>query len=184
MHKRCGQFFSKQREMKLLTCYILTSLLTIYCGQAFGQSDVTRIDEDKAHFIISAGISYQKELVGELGFIYGYSAPPGPCTSGNLRGLKFATEFNFNSDNFFIAPKVGVEFDYLILGARLNIIDYTDFTYHDFKFTPEIGLSLMGAFDIFYGYNYSLTDKRIENIGTNRITLTINFDRVLWGREQ
>lgn len=175
--------------MRHLTIYIFGLLLTISSGQVFGQSDTTKSkqilkeinDEDRAHFIFSSGLSYQRQLLGEVGLIYGYSASDGPCNSGGLVGLKLASEFNFNKDNFFIAPKLGVEMDFLIFGARINFIDYTNFTYHDLKFTPEIGLSLTGFLNLFYGYNFSLTDKQIDNVGTHRVTLTINFDKILFG---
>lgn len=161
-----------------------TFLMTISCGQLFGQTDSTKQlrDEDRAHFILSGGLSYQRQFAGEVGLIYGYTATNGPCNPGGLGGLKFATEFNFNSNTFFIAPKIGAEFDFAFFGARLNIIDYTDFTYHDFKFTPEAGLSFLGIVNLFYGYNFSLTENRIENIGTHRLTLTINLDKIMLGR--
>jgi hypothetical protein len=168
------------------TILVLYSL-GLFISNVFSQSDTTKqtiskVHEDKAHFILSAGISYQKQAVGEIGVIYGYSSLSDVCNPGGVVGIKLASEFNFNRNKFFIAPKLGAELNYFIFGLRLNVIDYTDFMYHDFKFTPEIGLSLMGAINLFYGYNCSLTPKRLENIGTHRITLTVNFDRIFLGK--
>jgi hypothetical protein len=170
--------------MRSYKIYISLILFTFFCPHLYCQTDTIKnketINEDKAHFILSGGLSYQKQFVGELGVIYGYSGLGDMCNPSGLIGLKLASEFNFTSNNFFIAPKIGGQIDFYILGARLNIIDYTNFNYHDFKFTPEIGLSLTGFVDLFYGYNFSLTEKRIHDIGTHRVTLTINFDPKLW----
>lgn len=159
-------------------------LFTMVClsAQLFAQKDTTQkvVPEDRSHFIFSAGLSYQKQLVGEVGVIYGFSARGGSCNPGGLGGIKIATEFNFNNKDFFIGPKICAELDVLIFGARLSLIDYTDFTYHDLKLTPEIGLSLSGMVNLFYGHNYSLTDKRLQNISTNRLSLTFNLDKELW----
>ena len=90
-------------------------------------------------------------------------------------GAKLGTEFNFDNKNFYMAPKISFEFDFLLFGLRLNMIDYTNATYHDLKFTPEIGLSIKGIGSLHYGYNIPLTTNRIKDIGTHRVTLTFNF---------
>ena len=159
-------------------------IITCLHAHSFAQRDSipkqAAADKDKGHFIFSAGLSWQQQLVGELGVIYGFSARGGSCNPGGLGGIKIASEFNFNSKNFFIGPKLCAELDFLIFGTRLNLIDYTDFTYHDLKFTPEVGLSFSGMLNLFYGHNYSLTDKRLHYISNNRISLTLNLDKALW----
>lgn len=154
----------------------LLAILLCFTSTTLAQSDSTSdYDEDDTHFIFSTGLSNQKQLWGEVGIIYGKTLRSS-CDRAGLAGVKLGTEFNFTPSKFMIAPKIGFEFDIAIFGARMNIIDYTDFTYHDFKFTPEIGLSFLGLVDVFYGYNYSISEKRIDNIGTHRLTLTVNFD--------
>src|SRR5207302_1188431 len=105
--------------------------LTLVCGPVFAQNDSTawnsKIDADKAHFILSGGVVFQKYPAGEIGVIYGYSSAGGPCNPGGLGGLKLAAEFNFGSPQFYLAPKLALEIDFLALGMRLNIIDYTNF---------------------------------------------------------
>ncbi len=158
--------------MKLKLLAILLCLASTILAQSDSASDY---DPDANHFIFSTGISTQKQLWGEVGIIYGKTMI-GSCDQIGLVGAKLGTEFNFTPSKFMIAPKIGFEYDFSLFGARLNIIDYTNFTYHDIKFTPEIGLSLLGFVDIFYGYNFSISEKRIDNIATHRLTLTVNFD--------
>jgi hypothetical protein len=55
------------------------------------------------------------------------------------------------------------------------VIDYTNATYHDFKFIPEIGLTFLGVGSLHYGYNIPLTASNIKYVGTHRITFTYNF---------
>lgn len=172
--------------MKHLLGNILIFLMTLSIIQGFGQTDTSKYevqnDPNKNHLIFSGGLSYQKQCLGEVGIIYGKTiwTKEGPGIPLIASGLKFATEFNFNSENFIIAPKLGYEFNTPILGTRLSIIDYTNLTHHDFKFTPEIGLSLFTFINIFYGYNISLGDNSMSNIDTQRITFTINYDKIFW----
>jgi hypothetical protein len=158
---------------------VLLFLLIFTYVIVFAEADSTQVkcdNSDKASLIFSAGISYQREFLGEVGLIYGLADGGGPCFGPSLAGVKIASEFNFDPENFYIAPKICGVLSTFPIGIRLSVIDYTDLKYHDIKITPEIGISV-AAIDIFYGYNYSLTDRRIENIGTHRITTTFNFSR-------
>jgi hypothetical protein len=125
--------------------------------------------------IFSGSLSYQKQLMGEIGLMDMNASGGGPCNPPIAVGPKFSSEFNFISRQFFIGPKISYEADFILFGARLNIIDYTDFKQNDFRFTPEIGLTIIGFIDLFYGYNIPLSSTRLDYIGTNRITLTINL---------
>ncbi|MFN8437811.1 MAG: hypothetical protein U0V72_09235 [Cytophagales bacterium] len=172
--------------MKHLTVNALVLLMTISFTHVFGQIDTSKHEIQNApngnYLIFSGGLSFQKQFFGELGIIYGKTiwTKEGPGIPILASGLKLATEFNFNSKNFILAPKVCFEFNTPLLGTRLSIIDFTNFTNHDFKFTPEIGISLGTLVNLFYGYNFSLTENRLDNIGTHRFTLTINYDRTFW----
>ena len=155
---------------------IVIFFLLLSFTKGFSQKDSIRKNTlDNFHFFPSIGASYQKEVVGEVGFFYGKYISGGMCNPGVLYGYKLATEFNFDNKNFYMAPKISMEFDVLILSIRLNVIDYTNATFHDLKFTPEIGLTLGGLGSLHYGYNIPLTASNIKDIGTHRITLTYNF---------
>ena len=155
---------------------ILFTILILNSTIGLSQKDSTKkhIFEDY-HLYPSIGISYQKQLVGEVGVLYAYSQPFSHCQTNVLYGIKLAAEFNFNSNHFYMAPKIGIQTDYLLLSARLNLIDYTNSTYHDLKLTPEIGLSITNIINIYYGYNIPLTPNKINDIGTHRVTLNFNF---------
>jgi hypothetical protein len=159
---------------------ILFTILTLNCVIGFCQKDSikSRVFENY-HLYPSIGISYQKQLVGEVGVLYGYRRPSDGCKlCGPLYGIKLASEFNFDSNNFYIAPKLAFELDLLIINARINFIDYSNVTYHDLKITPEIGLSYSGIVTLHYGYNIPLTPSKIDNVGTHRVTLVFNYG--LW----
>ena len=132
------------------------------------------------HFHPSFGLSYQNQLVGEAGLLYAKESH-GSCGGGFMRnfiGIKVASEFNFDVNHFYIAPKIAYEVNLPLISGRLSIIDYTNFFYHDLKITPEIGITYGGFINLHYGYNISLTEKtnnRIPFVGTYRVTLTINL---------
>jgi hypothetical protein len=113
--------------------------------------------------------------VGEIGVLVSKSISSGKRQPGILFGYKLASEFNFDNKNFYLAPKLAFEADIYLMAVRLNIIDYTNATYHDLKFTPEIGASFFGIANLHYGYNISLTASNIKDVGTHRITLTVNI---------
>ncbi len=126
-------------------------------------------------FYPSIGVSYQKQIVGEIGVLACKAISTGQRTPGIIFGYKLASEFNFEDKNFYLGPKLAFEADVYLISARINIIDYTNATYHDFKFTPEIGLTLAGLINLHYGYNIPLFVSNIKDVGTHRITLTFNF---------
>lgn len=145
----------------------------------FGQDSAKSSSQDnssKGYFAFSAGASYQKQFTGELGVTYFSDVEDGPCTPRIVMGPKVASEFNFRFNNqFTLGPKISYEADFTIIGARVNLIDYTNFKENDICFTPEIGLTLMGYVNLFYGYNIPLSSDKTNIPGTNRITLTINI---------
>jgi hypothetical protein len=158
---------------------ILFTILTLNCVIGFCQKDSikSRIFENY-HLYPSIGISYQNQMVGELGVLYGKYTSGGQCNPGIVSGMKLATEFNFDSHNFYLAPKLSYELDLVLISARINIIDYTNSIYHDLKFTPEIGLTLLGIGNLHYGYNIPITPSKIDNVVTHRVTLVFNYG--LW----
>jgi hypothetical protein len=159
--------------------YRLLSILLFFTLYAYGQKDTTKHKEEPSltdlHYSFSAGLSYQKQVVGEVGVIYGKAfgrhAPM-------YVGYKAATEFNFKQDNFFIAPKLSLELDMMFVGFRLNVMDYTNFVYHDIKFTPEYGICYGNLFTLYYGRNYAISPSRLDFVTKNKITFTITFDHL------
>jgi hypothetical protein len=165
--------------MKYLKIYFLGLFLTLLGANVYAQfSDDDRLF-DKIFF--SGGVTFNERKFGELGVGFGFIDAWGACECGpqNLYfGLKLATEFGKISEKkTIIAPKIGAEVNLRFVGARINFIDYTDFTHHDIKFTPEIGISLNGLSNLFYGYNFSISKKNLEGVARNRLTLVFNFGK-------
>ncbi len=159
------------RNENILRLVIKSFLLFIFignCNVAYSQE-----------FGFSGGVSYEKQFLGESGLLYG-TALYGPCTPIGYAGTKLSTEFNFNSNRFLLGPKLSCEFDFALFGARLSVIDYTDFKLHDLRFSPEVGLTCLGVFGLYYGWNIPLTSERIEWVSSNRITFIINIDKELF----
>jgi hypothetical protein len=163
--------------------YTLVSLFVIL-NHCTGQTDSIKtsdkfINQDKRHFILSTGFVYDERFWGDIGIVYAKTNNTDLLKLG-LAGYRLGTEFTFAHDKFLLGPKISAEVDFWFFGMRMNIIDYTDFTYHDLKLTPEIGLTLDGQIDIFYGYNISLSESNIPYVGDHRLTVTLNFDRIYW----
>jgi hypothetical protein len=116
-------------------------------------------------------------LKGEVGMLYGKPDKSiGSCSSGEFGSyFKLGTEFNAGPDRFILGPKVGYEFSLLILGGRISIVDYTDFKTQDIRLVPEVGISLLGRANLFYGFNIHLNENRFQEISRNRVTLSVNF---------
>jgi len=133
-------------------------------------SETNKVFDKHNDWIIYFGGAWGKDaLLGDVGVMTGAA-----IENIGIVGYKAGTEFSLK-DKFFIAPKVGIEFDYAFISAKASFINYTDFKHYEPKITPEIGLSALGFVNFTYGYNISLTSRRMENVPTHRLSLTINI---------
>jgi hypothetical protein len=161
---------------------ILCIFLLLYLS-IFGQKDSTIFKKERyefePHLYFSIGLSLQKQLVGDVGIIYGKGITEHSGFVLGMMGIKLASEFNFNRDNFFIAPKISAEIHVFLVGLRFSVIDYTNYTYHDVKITPEIGVTGLGYVSLFYGYNFSMNNSRLDYVDKHRLSLTFNINKFL-----
>ena len=167
------------KKILFILCFLLLQINSL-----FAQNQVDTVGDFKytSPLVFAGGLNYQKQLSVDLGLVFAdFHVPNEGAPYSHFVGLKFGGEFNLNS-NFYVAPKVGLEYDNFLLGGRISLADYTNFNQHDWKFTPEGGLTLVGAINIFYGYNISLTSNRIDGIGSHRISISINYHKELWKR--
>jgi hypothetical protein len=131
------------------------------------------IDSDNI-FFPALGLSIQEHLFGEANLCYGTGGTSlGSCGDDHEWISKIGSEFSFNNKDLVLGPKLSLEYVRGFLGARINLIDYTDFKTQDWRFTPEIGITLGSFIDIYYGYNIPLTNDRLNFVAENRVTLTI-----------
>jgi hypothetical protein len=155
---------------------VLFIILTLSIETAFGQADTSKVNIfEEAHFVFSGGASYQKSFSGEIGVLYA-SELYGPCTPVGIFGPKIATELMSINNKFIFGPKLSFEVQAFYLGGRVSLTDYTDFSKHDIRFTPEFGVTVKGLVSLFYGYSMCINNNRFEEIGHHRISLIINFD--------
>ena len=145
----------------------------------YSQTDTLKTkNQIRKKLLFTSGITYQNNLGGQIG-VYKYRNLYGSSCIGQfgLKGYKLETEFYFNKE-LLIAPKISCEMNFFFVGARLNIIDYTNFKYHNFNITPELGFTFYGQCNLFYGYNIPINKPQIDNVGRHKITFVYNFKRL------
>ncbi|MDR2854030.1 MAG: hypothetical protein LBV31_01850 [Prevotellaceae bacterium] len=150
------------KETSKLVIIVLFVVVPSFC---FGQNKT---------WIISPGLSYQKQYLGELNIMYGeIVAEHGICLTS---GPRIGVETNFNSEHFLLAPKIGYEFPLALPILRTSFVAYTNGKGQwDFRLLPEIVLNYY-IVNLSYGYNIPLSKKRISNIGGHRISLSLIID--------
>jgi hypothetical protein len=112
---------------------------------------------------VEAGIQWHKIYVHPLSL-----ASAGPYIT--IDGL-------IKDDEPIIGPKIGYEITAGLIGLAADITYYTDFTSESVMVTPKAGLSLLGFANLFYGYNFNLSDHRFKIISQNRFSLVFNLNK-------
>lgn len=122
------------------------------------------------------GYKYQETNFIELGLVCSKMGKgSGYFNDGILSQKNIGVGLDINLSNFLIGPKLSYEINYVFIAARANITTYTDFKKTDIRFTPEIGITLFGLLNIYYGYNLALSDFQFNEIGNHRIGVHINI---------
>jgi hypothetical protein len=111
---------------------------------------------------LKVGYMYSNYHVAELGIgwmnlIGSYCDAYGTVT--------FAVGSDFLADEKIVfGPKLSAEAHFLFLGTRLNATYYTEnFTSGSLKIRPEIGFTLLGYMNVFYGYTFNLSSPLYYN---------------------
>lgn len=162
----------KDKRIYIVLLFILSSFIGVAQSRRFQCDSCPTIQDG---FTGSFGVSFQRHIDPEVGVIYCVSTLKHSNAVPVVFLPKLSTEFYLAGGEPYLAPKISFEAFYAFAGARINLIDYTNFKISDYRFTPEIGLTLAGVIDIYYGYNIPIGNTRIENVVTNRITVTFNF---------
>lgn len=122
-----------------------------------------------------AGIAIQESASAEVGVTYHkiLSHPLGLSSFS-----KYLTGEVIVRDNHVVAgPKAGVELTAGLLGFAGDVTYYTDGHISSFVATPKAGLSIYGFVNLFYGYNFLLSNDSFSCISHNRFSITVNFNR-------
>ncbi|TYZ13488.1 hypothetical protein FY528_03510 [Hymenobacter lutimineralis] len=124
--------------------------------------------------IASPGISYQKQIFGEINAMYAnVQFGPGAVL---VHGPRIGLEAGYR-DHLVYAPKIGYEFDFILVALRANLVGYVDQGQVDLRLLPEAGLSFFGFANFTYGYNAPLGTYRTPATSLHRLTLTANLLR-------
>lgn len=85
------------------------------------------------------------------------------CDRYGAMGLTIGNDFLYNKKMIY-GPKVSAEAQWMIFGGRLNATYYTEnFKNGSFKIRPEVGLTILGYINVFYGYTFNITTPSLYN---------------------
>lgn len=77
--------------------------------------------------------------------------------------------------NTFLTNEIGYQFFFLVIGGRLNLINYTNFSTNQTCLRPEIGVTMVSFITLTYGYNYNLSSKDYLNAKGNVFSINIAY---------
>lgn len=80
-------------------------------------------------------------------------------------------------NNFVIGPKLGYGVSVGLLGFAADMTYYTNMERESLIVTPKAGISLLGFADLFYGHNFSISNKEFSDISVNRFSLVFTLNR-------
>ncbi|WP_300357040.1 hypothetical protein [Fluviicola sp.] len=85
------------------------------------------------------------------------------------------------SNSLLMAPKITLEYRYLVGIVRLTYLYYTDFnrTFEN-RVSAEIGFSLLGFADLTYAHTFGFNNDPF-NLGNDYFNLTISFPLIMKG---
>jgi hypothetical protein len=85
------------------------------------------------------------------------------CDPYGTMGLSIGNDFLFDKKIIY-GPKLSAEAHFMIFGTRINATYYTaDFHSGSFKIRPEVGLTLLGYINLFYGYTFNVSSPAFYN---------------------
>lgn len=95
--------------------------------------------------------------------------------------------YGWTNDNSLMTTKIGYEFMTVLPGARISLVNYTDFNKNQICILPEIGLTYASLIYIMYGYaiklsrdNYFHAKGHLINVGL-MVPLYFREDkRLIW----
>jgi hypothetical protein len=99
-----------------------------------------------------------------------------PLTLGSV-GPYLTIDGLVKDDEPIIGPRLGYEITAGLIGLAADVTYYTDFERESLMLTPRAGLSLLGFANLFYGYNFNLSQERFKIISPNRFSLVFNINK-------
>lgn len=110
----------------------------------------------------------------ELGFtpmwVFGSGHTPmgywGPFLSAGL---------STNKKDIYLTPRVGFDFHYFLFGSRISFSNYTNFKQSQYYLLPEVGISIIGIFNVLYGYNIKISNDENFEPDRHKISITLTL---------
>jgi len=122
------------------------------------------------------GVGVQESAFLELGFalqrIYVH-----PLTLASAGPYLTVDAVVLGDNNFIVGPKLGYGVSVGLFGFAADMTYYTNFGRESLVVTPKAGISLLGFADLFYGHNFSISDKEFSTISVNRFSLVFTLNR-------
>ena len=154
---------------------LLTIMLVTATTFSFAQPD-----EEPWHNVVPVSYPYHFRLgfnvsrsgTADISIYRDFSHKHKYISYGPSLGTDLVLDFK---NNFLLAPKFSFEYHYLLAGARLNVLYYTDtkLSQGALKLRPEIGASLFGKVWLFYSYTLNLTNREFYKM-KHGITIGLN----------
>jgi hypothetical protein len=128
------------------------------------------------------GAGMQDRAFVEIGLIY-QSVYRHPLSLASHGGY-FTVDVFIDDKNLLLGPKAGYEFTAGFLGIGADVTYFIDNRYNEdgdnrraWVITPKAGISILGFANLFYGYQFPVSDERITSISRHRFSMTINLNR-------
>ncbi len=83
--------------------------------------------------------------------------------------------YGWTKDISVMTTKVGYEFMTVLPGARISLLNVTNFERNQIGILPEIGLSFTGIVYLMYGYNFNLSSHNTFNAKGHQINFGVNL---------
>jgi len=161
-------------KMIVLALFVFTTTISLHAQDTL-RAKAFDAYWTKPRLAPRAGIAIQESASAEVGITY-HKILFHPLGLSSFS--KYLTGEVIVRDNHVVAgPKAGVELTAGLLGFAGDVTYYTDGHLGSWVATPKAGLSIYGFVNLFYGYNFSLSNDSFSYISHNRFSITVNFNR-------
>lgn len=161
---------------KLLFALVFVLSTCSLCSREFGGKHVFNSVRESAWSVGGKfGYSYFQSSYAEAGIIiykplYGLLDKP-----WGFYGLVMGYEARIGGSKFVSGPKLAFEMHGVGFGGRASLSFLTDYQQGSLQFSPEAGLSFVGLFYVFGGYNWTISNKDFWSSNGPRLSVGINL---------
>lgn len=194
----------RKRTSLLLTLAWL--LLQTWAGKCVGQQTLAQADSAESGFRApihptklggigpsssrdSSSWDGRNRWTAQIGYSSQRRASTGVTTDGLLAGVTYGkgeygihfgpgVGIEYLPKRGVLAPKFWYEVEFIYVTGRLDVGYYRYQASTDLRLTPQIGLSLFGWLNAYYGYQVPLTHQELYFLARHRFAFTFNALRV------